>query len=126
MTERRTEVGACGHYCAGCLDYRSLAENDDNLRRQVAATIKKEMNRDVPLDQVGCEGCWGNIHNAWTASLQCEIRQCVKAKGFATCADCRDFPCAVYLKQFAENSDYAKNIRAIQRDTLGIWLRNKQ
>ena len=126
MTERRTEVGACGHYCASCLDYRALAENDDGLRRQVAVAIKKEMNRNVPLNQVGCEGCWGNIHNAWTASLACRIRQCVEAKGFVTCAKCHEFSCAIYLAQFAENSQNADNIRAIRQMGLDSWLDEKQ
>ena len=126
VTERRREVGACGHYCGGCLDYRALAENDDDLRRQVASAIKREMNRDIPLDQIGCEGCWGNVHNAWTASLQCKVRQCVETKGFATCADCHGFPCAAHIKQFGEDSHYAKNVRAIQHDGLDVWLRNKQ
>jgi hypothetical protein len=122
MTERRTEVGACGNYCRGCLDFRALAENSDALRTEAASNIKQELNREIPLEQVGCEGCWGSIHNAWTASLDCKVRQCVEAKGFATCAECNDFACPMYLDQFAEGSDYVRNIRAIKRDGLDKWI----
>ncbi|MCX6991554.1 MAG: DUF3795 domain-containing protein [Kiritimatiellaeota bacterium] len=122
MTERRKEVGACGNNCAACLDYRVLTEDRDDLRRQVASAIKREMNLDIPLDQVGCDGCWGGIHTAWAASLDCKIRQCVEARNYTTCADCPDFTCATYLKQFLENSDQAKNINAIKQVGMDKWI----
>jgi len=122
MVNRRTEVAPCGNYCEVCPDYLALARNDDSLRRQVAAAIKKEMNKDVPLDQVGCEGCWGTIHHPWSAPLTCRIRRCVSSSGFATCAECQDFPCDVYLRQFAEDSEQASNIRAIKTQGLDGWL----
>ena len=122
MTERRKEIGACGNCCVACLDYRALAEDSDELRRQVATAIRREMNRDLPLDQIGCRGCWGTIHTAWAASLDCKIRQCVVAKGFATCADCQSFACSVYLQQFAEDSDQSKNIKTIRQIGLEKWI----
>jgi hypothetical protein len=126
MTERRREVGACGVYCGGCLDFRCLAENNEELRRQAATVINRETNRNLRPDQVGCEGCWGGIHNAWTASPECKIRRCAEAKGFATCADCSVFPCEPYSKQFGENSDNANHIRGIQKVGLATWLAGKQ
>ncbi|MFA5344574.1 MAG: DUF3795 domain-containing protein [Kiritimatiellia bacterium] len=121
MTRRKKNIGACGNHCGACLDYRALAEGCNDLRRQVASAIKREMNLDVPLDQVGCDGCWGGIHAAWAASLDCKIRQCVEARNYATCADCPDFACSTYLKQFAENSDQAKNINAIKQVGQDKW-----
>ncbi len=122
MTERRTEVGACGNHCGGCLDFRALVENDDALRNEAASNIKKELDEDVSLEQVRCEGCWCSIHNAWSASLECKIRQCVEAKGFTACSECNDFACSIYLRQFPEDSDQMKNIRAIKRVGMETWL----
>jgi hypothetical protein len=126
MADRRTDVAPCGNYCAGCPDYVALARNDDALRRQVAVVIKKETDNDVSLDQVGCEGCWGTSHHAWSASLACRIRQCVSSSGFATCAECQDFPCDDYLRQFAEDSEQARNIMAIKTQGLDAWLAGKR
>jgi hypothetical protein len=126
MTERRREVGACGMHCAGCLDYRALAMNDEELRNQAAATINKETGRNLRPDEVGCEGCWGSVHEPWCATLECKVRQCVNSKGFATCGDCQGFPCATYLAQFGEQGDHARNIREIRAVGLMTWLESKR
>lgn len=122
MTERTNGVGACGNHCAGCQDFLVLMEDSDPLRRQVAANLTAELGREVLSAEVGCEGCWGSIHSSLVASLHCKIRQCVDARGFATCADCTEFPCLMYLEQFPENSQYVKNIRAIQKTGLDEWI----
>ncbi len=122
MGERRTEVGACGNHCAECLDYRALAENSDVLCRKVAANLTKELNRPISPLHVGCEGCWGGIHNDVAASLKCRIRQCASLRHFCTCAECDGFPCDAYLKQFSDDSEYALNLRAIKSCGLDEWI----
>jgi len=122
MTERRKEVGALREQLRSLLGLSRAHRKRDDLRRQVASAINKEMNLDIPLDQVGCDGCWGGIHTAWAASIGCRIRQCVEAKNFATCADCADFPCSIYLKQFADDSGQAKNIKKIKQVGLDAWI----
>lgn len=57
--KRPREIGACGNYCAGCQDFLALQNNDNLLREQIQQNIAKEMGFNVPLDEVGCEGCWG-------------------------------------------------------------------
>lgn len=126
MTERRKKVGACGNHCAGCQDFLVLIKNDDSLRQQVATNLTKEIGHEVSPEEVGCEGCWGRIHSSLVASLDCAIRQCVEAKGFATCAECSAFPCPTYLQQFSEDSHYVKNIRAIQKDGLDNWIAQQE
>jgi hypothetical protein len=126
MADRRTDVAPCGTYCAGCPDYLAFACDDDNLRRQVATAIKRETNENLSPDQVGCEGCWGTIHHTWSASFTCRIRQCVSSSGLATCAECQYFPCDDYLRQFAEDSEQARSIRAIRAQGLDAWLAGKR
>ena len=118
---RNRKVAACGIYCGGCNDYLAYLENDDELRKKVALEVKKDTTTDVPWRKVGCQGCWGDIHNPWTASLECKIRQCVEKKGFATCASCAAFPCETFSRQFDENSNPRKNIDRIKEVGLDTW-----
>ncbi len=122
MTKRRNEVGACGNHCARCDDFQVLANNDDAFRKQVAARLSKEVGREVLPGEVGCKGCWGDIHTYLAASLECKIRQCVEARGSATCAECAEFPCPMFLEQFPEDSHYVRNIRAIKKEGLDNWI----
>ncbi len=126
MADRRTDVAPCGSYCAGCLHYLALVRHDGALLINVAAAIKKKTDTVVSLDQVGCEGCWGTIHHPWSASLTCRIRRCVSSSGFATCAECQDFSCDLYLRQFDEDSEQARNIRAIRAQGVDAWLAGKK
>jgi hypothetical protein len=125
MTDTPHAIGACGNYCGGCLDYRARAEDSDELRRQVAEAISRELGAEISPEQVGCGGCWGDIHTPWAASQSCAIRQCVSSKGATTCAECDAFPCQAYTSQFPADSEYAENIRAIQREGLDSWLSEK-
>ncbi|MFW6303580.1 MAG: DUF3795 domain-containing protein [Candidatus Sumerlaeota bacterium] len=120
--DKAKEVGACGNICSGCPDFRVLQKNDPAFRRLVAAKLTEELGRDVAPDEIGCEGCWGNIHTHLAASLECPIRQCVDRKGFATCGECDLFPCGTYLAQFSEDSSYARNISTIRETGLDMWL----
>ena len=125
MAERRNEVGPCGVHCAGCLDYRALATDDPEVRRRAAEAISRETGKDLRPGQVGCEGCWGGIHEAWCASPACEIRRCADGKGYATCAECSDFPCAAYLAQFGDGGEPAKKIEEIRTVGLAAWLEGR-
>jgi hypothetical protein len=125
MADRRTDVAPCGNYCAGCPDYLAPARDDDARHRQAAA-MEKKTDTAVSPDQVRCEGCWGTIHHPSSAPFTCRIRRCVSSSGFATCADCRDFPCHLYLRQYAEDSEQARNIRAIKAQGVDAWLAGKR
>ncbi|MBN2211868.1 MAG: DUF3795 domain-containing protein [Sedimentisphaerales bacterium] len=121
MTAKITAVGACGIYCGRGLDFRALAENDEYLRQQATSDVSRELNRGISPDQVGCEDCWGDIHNEFSASLSCGIRQCVPNKGYITCAECKDFPCDTHLLQFDAESQHVLNIQAIRQKGLKNW-----
>ena len=124
--ERRKELSACGNHCGGCHDFLARARDDDALREEVSRVIKKELGLDVPPERVGCDGCWGEIHTPWAAWTGCAIRTCVETKGLATCAECADFPCATYLKQFDEASNEAKNLREIREAGADDWLASRE
>ena len=60
---KKTLIAACGcGYCGNCDDYLSYINNDKELKAKVASHIKKQLNIDIKPEQVGCLGCWGEIH----------------------------------------------------------------
>jgi hypothetical protein len=117
----RKLIGACGNCCSKCNDYLAYVTKDRELRKKVAFEIK-EQGIEVSPDQVGCQGCWGNIHNAWSASLDCKIRQCAAGKSILTCAECDDFPCNIYRNQFDIRSSQAENINRIRQIGVESWF----
>ncbi len=120
--DNRKLVGACGNYCGKCNDYISYLTRDSELQKKVAEEIKLQCGMDILPDKIGCLGCWGDIHNAWSASLECKIRQCVLGKSILTCAECNDFPCKIYTEQFDIHSRQAKNIERIRKIGIDRWL----
>jgi hypothetical protein len=113
--DKKKLVGACGNYCGKCNDYIAYVTKDSELQMKVAEEIKGQCGMDIPPNKIACLGCWGEIHNAWSASLDCKIRQCAVNKGIVTCAECSDFPCKIYINQFDTHSPQAKNINRIRQ-----------
>ncbi|MDD5458262.1 MAG: DUF3795 domain-containing protein [Phycisphaerae bacterium] len=120
--DKRKLVGACGNYCGKCSDYIAYVTKDSELKKKVAEEIKKQFGMDISPEKIACEGCWGDIHNAWAASLECKIRQCALTKGILTCAECDSFPCKTYNEQFDNHSQQAKNINSIKQIGIDSWL----
>ena len=53
----RSLIGACGFYCGTCGDYLAHVNDDDELRRKVAAEINKQLNMNLAPEEVRCLGC---------------------------------------------------------------------
>jgi len=81
-------ISCCGLDCATC-DARiaTIADNNE-LRAQTAEKWRVQYNAaGITTEMINCTGCretgvkFGHCET-------CEIRNCVKSKGFQTCADC--------------------------------------
>ena len=120
--DKQKLVGACGNHCGKCNDYIAYVTKDFELKKKVSEEIKKQYGVDIQPEKIACDGCWGSIHNAWSASLECKIRQCALDKNILTCADCDNFPCEVYIRQFDIHSQQAKNINSIKQIGIDSWL----
>ena len=72
-------IAACGGYCGHCGDYLAYVNDDKDLKKKMAAEIREQLNLDVLPEQVGCLGCWGEIHRVWCAS--CEVCGCCEQEG---------------------------------------------
>jgi len=122
----RKLVSACGFYCGACNDYISYVTHNKELLEKVAVEINKQLNINISADQVGCLGCWGDIHNLWSSSLDCKIRHCAESKNIMICALCVEFPCERFDKQFNSKSQQRKNCDRIKEIGFELWLNEKE
>jgi hypothetical protein len=81
-------ISCCGLNCATCDAYIATMANDNALREQTAEKWRVEYNaQGITPDMINCTGCREpgvKIAHCET----CEIRVCVRSKGFQTCAEC--------------------------------------
>lgn len=115
-------VAAYGIYCGHCGDYLAHVNDDEDLRKKVAAEICQQLNIDVTPEQVGCLGCWGEIHTQWAASLGCQVRRCAEQRGLLSCALCDEFPCEELDRQIGQDSQSRGNLYRIREVGLDAWL----
>ncbi len=81
-------ISACGLNCAACDARIATISNNDELRQITADKWKVGYNApDITPDMINCTGCREPGAKFSHCSV-CEIRNCVQAKGFDTCADC--------------------------------------
>jgi hypothetical protein len=83
-------IACCGLNCATCDARIATIKNDDQLRKATVEKWSVQHNaKGLTLEMINCTGCreegvkFGHCE-------ACEIRKCVKAKGFNTCGDCKE------------------------------------
>ena len=83
-------IACCGLNCATCEARIATITNDDELRKVTAEKWKTQYGApDISMEMINCTGCREEGVKIGHCA-ECEIRICVQAKGFATCADCKD------------------------------------
>lgn len=81
-------ISCCGLNCAGCEARIATMKNDNNLRQVTADKWKVMFNSpDITASMINCTGCQEEGAK-FAHCFECEIRKCVRAKGYDTCADC--------------------------------------
>ena len=81
-------IACCGLDCATCDARIATINNNDELRKATAEKWKVGFNApDLAPEMINCTGCREEGVKFSHCSV-CEIRNCVKAKGFNTCGDC--------------------------------------
>ena len=81
-------IACCGLNCATCDARIATINNDYELRKATAEKWKVGFNApDLTAEMINCTGCREEGAKFSHCSV-CEIRNCVKAKGFNTCGDC--------------------------------------
>jgi hypothetical protein len=100
-------IACCGLDCATCDARIATIANDDELRARTAEKWKVAFNPDITPEMINCTGC-REPGVKFAHCSECEIRNCVKSKGFETCADCEKL----------ENCDLLVNIHQYLPEAL--------
>jgi hypothetical protein len=90
-------IACCGLNCATCDARIATLSNDNELRTQTAEKWKVQFSAGITTEMINCTGC-REEGVKFSHCSQCEIRNCVKSKGFETCADCDRLESCVLLK----------------------------
>jgi hypothetical protein len=89
-------ISCCGLNCATCDARIATIKNDDELRTATAEKWRTQYKAsDLSSVMINCTGC-REEGAKFTHCGVCEIRNCVKAKGYDTCGDCQELEnCAI-------------------------------
>ena len=83
-------ISCCGLDCATCDARIATIEDNDDLRKATAE--KWQVAYGAPglsWEMINCTGC-REQGVKFSHCTMCEIRNCVKAKGFETCGECNE------------------------------------
>ncbi len=102
-------IAYCGLDCEKC-DARIATINNDNTLRKKTAKLWNELNHTdvIQPEWINCMGCRTEGCKTPFCSSMCEIRKCVKNKGYDTCADCLDKTKCPYLAKEIFNNEEAR------------------
>jgi len=83
-------ISCCGLNCETCDARIATIENSDELRKKTAETWQKMFNApEIPVEAINCTGC-RMVGVKFSHCDTCQIRNCVKERGYETCGDCAD------------------------------------
>jgi hypothetical protein len=83
-------ISCCGLNCATCDARIATMNNDNELRKSTAEKWKVAYNAlEITSAMINCTGC-REEGVKFNHCDKCEIRNCVKVKGFNTCGECQE------------------------------------
>ena len=84
-------IACCGLNCAECEAWIATINNDDELRRATVEKWTTQFNATgLTIEMINCTGCRQEGVKLGHCD-ECQVRNCVKLKGYATCADFDEF-----------------------------------
>ena len=108
-------IGCCGLDCEKC-DARIATLTNDNTLREKTATLWTKLNGvTITADMINCTGC--RMEGAKTPFCEklCPIHNCVRERGFDTCADCEQMDGCPTLGSIAVNSPFVlENLKQLR------------
>ncbi len=87
-------TAACGFDCSTCDAYQATKANDAEAIRKLAEQASAHLGRTVDPASGWCDGCMAGGPRVAECCGECEVRACVRGRGFATCAECGEYVCA--------------------------------
>ena len=111
QTEKRKSANAliafCGLNCEACEARIATVNNDEALRRTVAARWSALNGVTITPEMIRCVGCRADgVKTPYCESL-CPIRQCAVTKGVHTCGACETHTACEKLEAILRNNKEA-------------------
>lgn len=97
-------IGCCGLDCATCDARIATLTNDDALREKTAALWTRLNGVPITPDMIHCTGCRLDGAKTPFCDKLCAVHNCVREKGFDTCADCPETDGCPALGRIAANN----------------------
>lgn len=88
----KTQLSPCGIDCSVCDAYIATQTQDLALKQKLVDGYKANMGKEITFEELDCDGCPSEGRKISFCAV-CAIRKCAFEKGYATCAECSDFPC---------------------------------
>ena len=107
-------IACCGLNCATCDARTATVRNDDDLRSATAEKWRVAFNAPgITAEMINCTGC-REEGVKFSHCSECEIRNCVKSKGFDTCGDCPELEnCSIVAGIHKYAPDALTNLRSL-------------
>jgi hypothetical protein len=104
-------MGPCGLYCGACAVYIATRDGNEKLK-----AIMGKLYGTKP-EETECCGCMQTDppEKLYRYCQQCEMRECVKSKGYYSCHQCSEWPCVL-----VRNFGYATGVRVMKR-AIPCW-----
>ena len=104
-------MAPCGLYCGVCGIYIATRDGNEKFKATMGNLY------GTPPKETECLGCMQSDppEKLYGYCQSCDIRECVKAKGYYSCHQCREWPC-----RHIENFRLATGKRVMIR-TIPIW-----
>ena len=92
-------VAPCGLYCGVCAIYIAYRDNNRKFKERLVNLYQGGIpgkgalpgHESLTVEDIQCHGCLSG--RPFVYCRQCAIKDCTKAKGYAGCYECGDFPC---------------------------------
>jgi hypothetical protein len=102
-------IACCGLNCETCDAYIATMKDDNNLRKATAEKWQKMFDAPaIPFETINCTGC-RSVGVKFAHCNVCEIRNCIKAKGYETCGDCDELASCKIVAMVHEHMPEALN-----------------
>ncbi len=101
-------IGYCGLDCESCKARIATINNDEALRKKVAAEWSELNQAEITPEMIHCTGCRIDGVKTPFCDFICGIRKCAVQKGFETCADCGEMEGCEVLGMLLANNAEAK------------------
>lgn len=109
-------IACCGINCENCDARMATVRDDDTMRKEVAAKWCEMFHApNITPEMINCTGCRMEGPKFTHCETTCEIRKCVHAKGYDSCADCTDIDnCDIVGSIFKVLPETRENLRMLR------------